>query len=88
LGTRGKTRFVLASSNTLPVFEEACNRHGVRIGRTRRVVAQAIVSQRNVFDFDAILDAARAIEPTISRGTVYLSLRRFRSAGVIQPERT
>jgi len=87
LGTRGKARFVLTSSNVLPMFEEACHKRGVRIGKTRRVVAQAVVDAQESFDFDAILDAARAIEPTISRGTVYLSLRRFRSIGLIQLER-
>jgi Fe2+ or Zn2+ uptake regulation protein len=70
------------------MFEEACHKRGIRIGKTRRVVAQAILGQQDVFDFDAILDAARAIEPSISRGTIYLSLRRFRSAGLIHPERT
>lgn len=88
MGTRGKTRFVLASSNVLPVFEEACQKRGVRVGKTRRVVAQAILDQDDEFDFDTILEAARAIAPTISRGTVYLSLRRFRSIGLIQSERT
>jgi Fe2+ or Zn2+ uptake regulation protein len=88
LGTRGKTRFVRASSNVLPVFEEACHKRGVRVGKTRRVVAQAILDQDDEFDFDTILEAARAIAPTISRGTVYLSLRRFRSIGPIQSERT
>ncbi|MBS0278026.1 MAG: hypothetical protein JSR81_10415 [Proteobacteria bacterium] len=58
------------------------------MGKTRRVVAQAILDQDDEFDFDTILEAARAIAPTISRGTVYLSLRRFRSIGLIQSERT
>lgn len=88
MGTRGKTRFVRASSNVLPVFEEACHKRGVRVGKTRRVVAQAILDQDDEFDFDTILEATRAIAPTISRGTVYLSLRRFRSIGLIQSERT
>jgi Fe2+ or Zn2+ uptake regulation protein len=87
LGTRGKARFVLTSSSVLPTFEEVCHQRGIRIGKTRRAVAKAILAQQEAFDFDAILDAARTIEPTISRGTVYLSLRRFRSAGLIQSER-
>lgn len=70
------------------MFEEACQKRGVRVGKTRRVVAQAILDQDDEFDFDTILEAARAIAPTISRGTVYLSLRRFRSIGLIQSERT
>jgi Fe2+ or Zn2+ uptake regulation protein len=68
------------------MFEEACQKRGVRVGKTRRVVAQAILGQDDEFDFDTILEAARAIAPTISRGTVYLSLRRFRSIGLIQSE--
>ncbi|HEY0301202.1 MAG TPA: hypothetical protein VGC36_07720 [Rhizomicrobium sp.] len=79
-----KSTFELVAPLTAEALEARCRAKGIRMGRTRRVVARVVAETGGCFDFDAVFDRARRIAPQISRGTIYLSLRRFQFAGLIR----
>lgn len=79
-----KSAFELVAPLTPEAIEARCRARGLRVGRTRRVVARVVAGIDGRFDFDLVFARARALEPQISRGTIYLTLRRFLSVGVIR----
>jgi Fe2+ or Zn2+ uptake regulation protein len=79
-----KLRFELAAPLSPKAIEAQCHAKGVRMGRQRRAVARIVATMRHPFGFDDIFKEARRIAPAISRGTIYLSLRRFRAAGLFR----
>ncbi len=80
----GKSRFELVAPLTLDALKARCRAKGIRMGPTRCAVARVIAETDGLFDFDLVFDRARRIAPQISRGTIYLSLRRFQFAGLIR----
>jgi len=79
-----KSRFALVGRLSAQDLEQRSRFLGVCMGRTRIVVARAIAEAPAVFDFDMVFARARALEPRIARGTVYLLLRRLRDADLIR----
>jgi Fe2+ or Zn2+ uptake regulation protein len=84
MGASTKTCFELVEPYSVEAFIGHCRASGLRMGRLRGVIARAILQTSAPFDFDALWAAARAIEPSVSRGTIYLSLRRFCQVGLIR----
>jgi Fe2+ or Zn2+ uptake regulation protein len=84
MGARQKARFALNTPLSPEDIEAGCRARGIRIGPQRRAVARALAEIPGPFDFDRVLEEVRRVAPQISRGTVYLSLRRFRSAGLLR----
>jgi Fe2+ or Zn2+ uptake regulation protein len=76
--------FEMVGSRSPEAFIEACRAAGLRIGRKRRAVARAIVESEHAFDSETLLTGARRLEPGMSHGTIYLSLRAFCRAGLIR----
>jgi len=84
LGAARKKRFELTGTRSREAFIGCCRTRGIRMGRTRTVIAKRIVEADGVFDFDFIWNHICNGERWISRGTIYSSLRRFRDAGLIR----
>ncbi|MEI9988574.1 MAG: transcriptional repressor [Rhizomicrobium sp.] len=79
-----KARFELTERRSPQAFIDECKAAGIRMGSKRRAIAKALAGIEGLFDFDSVWARIRGVEPAISRGTVYLSLRRFRGAGLIR----
>ncbi|MEJ0025682.1 MAG: transcriptional repressor [Rhizomicrobium sp.] len=84
MGASGKTRFELIGPRSPEALICQCRSAGMRIGRTGSAVMRAVAQAQDPFDFDAVWAGARQIEPAISRDTIYRSLRRLRSVGLIR----
>jgi len=84
MSTPEKLRFELATPLSANAMEAQCRARGVRMGWQRRAVARSVAKMRRPFGFDDVFEEARRIAPAISRGTIYLSLRRFRAAGLLR----
>lgn len=79
-----KSRFQVTARLSVKALEARCRAKGVHMGPQRRAVARVLAGLRGPFGFDDVLKRARHIAPRISRGTIYLALRRFRAVGLIR----
>ena len=85
MGTPYKLRFVLCiKPRTAAALEERCREAGLRITPERSAVFAAVAMHRETFAFDDILAAARDIEASIGRDTIYRSLRCLKRLGAIR----
>lgn len=79
-----KAQFEIARPFTAEEFEALCRRGGLKLPRTQRAVIAAITKTDGPFDFPGLFAAARRLAPTISRNTIYRSMRRMASLGLIR----
>ena len=79
-----RLRFESVCKQSPDIFKAACRRHGLRMTGPRALVADIVAGAYGPFDFDFVFARARDREPRISRGTVYLALRRFHAADLIK----
>ncbi len=84
MSVSGKTRFELIEPRSSEALISDCRAAGLRMGSKRRAVARALAEAEGPFDFDSLWARTRRIAPGVSRGTIYLSLRRFRLAGLLR----
>ncbi|MEI9889127.1 MAG: hypothetical protein WDN08_22000 [Rhizomicrobium sp.] len=84
MGASAKSHFELVAPLSPEALVARCRAKGLRMGPTRCAVARVVAGTEGRFDFAQVFAGARAIDPGISRGTIYLSLRRFQFAGLIR----
>jgi Fur family transcriptional regulator, ferric uptake regulator len=68
-------------------LESLCQIRGVRLTRKRRIVCRALVDSGDHPDVLKILARTRQLDPGISSGTVYRTIRALRSAGLLAERR-
>ncbi|HEY0184744.1 MAG TPA: Fur family transcriptional regulator [Rhodopila sp.] len=64
-------------------FEALCQQRGVRLTEKRRIICRAFAASGDHPDVEQIFERALALDPKISRGTVYRTMNTLQQAGLL-----
>jgi len=73
-----------AQSDVRASFKSFLTQRGLRVSKQRMAIFDAVLSQQGHFTAESLLDAARAIDRTVSRATVYRALPVLVANGLVR----